>query len=234
MQKKHLILVLVVLILVAGGVLVWSKKVSQEVSRGEVKNIDTGTDMVGTSDWKTYRNEQIGIQFDYPSFWGNIILSKEVGCVDYYAEKVVIPENVKDSCLHITLSAGNLDHGAFLSTEGIDYTNTEIPREADWRYKILAFQKEKEDFCSNNPFISSDNKGGSLRDCESFKNNKGLVVTKGIRETTFSDNEFMTVYFIRTNHPIYYDVVVSPQYLLGKSPTVENDIRKLVETIQPL
>jgi len=186
-----------------------------------------------TSNWKTYRNEQLGIQFDYPSAWGDIIASKEAGCIDYYADKVVIPENIKDSCFHITLSASNFDRGAFLATEGMDYTNTEIPRGVDWRYRLLSLPKEQEDFCSNNPFIPSDNRGGSLKDCESFKTVAGLTAAKGVQIVPFSENETMTVYFIRTSHPVYYDVVVSSQYL-STSLTTESDIRKLVETIKSL
>jgi hypothetical protein len=74
MQKKFIILALIVLIIVAGGVLVWSKKMNQEVSekslKEEVKIVEnTDTNNVDTSDWKTYRNEEFGFEVRYPSIW---------------------------------------------------------------------------------------------------------------------------------------------------------------------
>lgn len=67
MQKKLLILALAVLILVAGGVLLWEKKTGQEVPQSEVKNTDISN--VDTSDWKTYRNSVHNFSFKYPKDW---------------------------------------------------------------------------------------------------------------------------------------------------------------------
>jgi hypothetical protein len=71
MQKKFIILALIVLIIVAGGVIVWSKKMNQEVSEKNVKEEvkiaeNTNTNNVDTSDWKTYRNEEFGFEVKYP------------------------------------------------------------------------------------------------------------------------------------------------------------------------
>lgn len=235
MSKKPLFLVALIL-LIGGVVFVWMKK--QEKSVVPVPNNPNPTETkqeenpspTDTAGWITYRNEEIGIQFDYPNSWGDINVSKEAGCVDYYAAEVVIPNDLKESCFHITLSASSFDKGAFLSTEGIDYTSTEIPRGADWRFRLISMPKEQENFCLNNPFIPMGNKGGRLENCNKFKTASGLSVTKGVREIPFTEKEKMTVYFIRTNHPIFYDLVLSSQYL--KSSTSENELQKLIETIK--
>jgi hypothetical protein len=74
MQKKFVLLVLIVLIIVAGGVFVWNKKMNQEVPKNslkeEVKTAEnTDTNNVDTSDWKTYRNEKYGYSMRYPKGW---------------------------------------------------------------------------------------------------------------------------------------------------------------------
>lgn len=236
-QKPILLAVVLTALLVIGGVFfVWMKK--QEKPVVPVPNnsnpIETKQEkkpsLTGTTGWTTYRNEEMGIQFDYPNSWGDINVSKEVGCVDYYAAEVAIPKDLKESCFHITLSASSFDKGAFLSTEGVDYTNTEIPRGADWRFRLISMPKEQENFCLNNPFIPMGNKGGHLENCKKFKTASELLVTKGVREIPFTENEKMTVYFIRTNHPIFYDLVLSSQYL--KSSTSENELQQLIETIK--
>jgi hypothetical protein len=239
MNKRFFILIaiLIALLLIAGAL--WCKQYRQPIAVNQPVVTDPVVETpvqvepenpIDTSDWKTYRNQQISIQFEYPALWGSITMSKEIGCVDYYAKDVVMPKDVKDSCLHLTLSASNFDHGAFLSTEGIDYTNTEIPRGADWRYRLASITKDQEDFCSNNPFILMDGKIGHLGNCETFKTSNGLIVTKGVRAVPFVEKETMVVYFIRTNHPVYYDLVISSRYI--GSPVAESDIRKLIETIK--
>lgn len=72
MQKKLLILVVVALILIGGVVFVWQKKTGQEMSQGEPKEEvkiaeNTSVNDIDTSNWRTYRNEEYGIEFEYPS-----------------------------------------------------------------------------------------------------------------------------------------------------------------------
>ncbi len=75
MQKKLLILAVVVLVLIGGAVFVWEKKTSQEMPQSELKEVvkiveNTDTNYVDISDWRTYHNEEYGFEIKYPSEWG--------------------------------------------------------------------------------------------------------------------------------------------------------------------
>lgn len=208
----------------------WQKKaetqplpIPEQKKEEDMQNIDT-------SEWKTYRNDQLGIRFDYPASWGEINVSKEIGCIDYYAKEINVSDEVKDSCLQISLSANAFDKGFFLSTEGEDYTKTDIPKGGDWRFRLLSMPKNQEDFCLNNPYISNGSLGGRLIDCKVFKTINGLMVTEGLREVPFTQKEMMKVYFVRTSHPTYYNLVLSGQNI--GLLDAEEQIRKVIETIE--
>lgn len=69
MQKKLVIAAVAALILLGGVIFVWQKKMTQiqnlpvpEQNKEDMQSIDT-------SDWKTYKNDQLGIQFSYPKEW---------------------------------------------------------------------------------------------------------------------------------------------------------------------
>lgn len=77
-QKKIVIGILAALVLVVTGVFVWEKNGNQELKQGfqepvqsELEqNQETSTDIIArnldTSRWKTYRNDEHGIEFEYP------------------------------------------------------------------------------------------------------------------------------------------------------------------------
>lgn len=69
MQKKLLILALVVLVFIAGGVLVWKEKPSQGLLQSETEKEVIISEGADRSDWKTYRNEEYGFEMKYPKEW---------------------------------------------------------------------------------------------------------------------------------------------------------------------
>jgi len=60
MQKKLLLLILAIALLIGGAVLVWQK--NQVVLKEATKEVVVDD----ASEWKMYRNDQIGIEFKYP------------------------------------------------------------------------------------------------------------------------------------------------------------------------
>ncbi|MBP9697960.1 MAG: hypothetical protein KBD65_02110 [Candidatus Moranbacteria bacterium] len=73
MQKKSLILVVAVLILVGGVVFVWQKNLQQDIRTSSVvKTVDKENEPANssnTSGLKTYKNTQLGFEFNYPEEW---------------------------------------------------------------------------------------------------------------------------------------------------------------------
>ena len=91
----------------------------------------------------------------------------------------------------------------------------------------------KEDFCLTNPYLPMNSQKRRLDNCEVFKTKNNITVTSGIREVPFMENKKMTAYFIRSSHPIYYDIVLSAEYLPSVGILVsEADMKKLVESLR--
>lgn len=98
-QKKLVVGVLIVLVLVATVVLVWQKKDNQELKQGFQKpiqseleqNRETSTDIIArnldTSEWKTYRNDEHGFEFRYPEEMFEIFLGENESVSDLDATK---------------------------------------------------------------------------------------------------------------------------------------------------
>jgi len=68
-MKKALILTLFLVSLGLAVSACVKKPATPAVNQNQNTNTATTTSDIDTSDWKTYRNEVIGIEFDYPSYW---------------------------------------------------------------------------------------------------------------------------------------------------------------------
>src|SRR3990167_6298731 len=71
-MKKALILTLFLVSLGLAVSACVKKPATPAVNQNQNTNTATTTSEIDTSDWKTYRNEIIGIEFDYPSDWSEI------------------------------------------------------------------------------------------------------------------------------------------------------------------
>lgn len=66
MNKKSIIVLIIIAVLVVIG-LVWAFGAERAVAP------EDSTSQIDTSDWQTYRNEELGFEFKYPRGWGEII-----------------------------------------------------------------------------------------------------------------------------------------------------------------
>jgi hypothetical protein len=182
---------------------------SQQTSENQTQ--ETSTEIIArnldVSTWKTYRNEQIGIEFKYPPSWGDIHETREQSCLDFSDAKRKQLLNEKDPCLHISLSVGD---SVFLATETPLTTKYGFPRGGGWAYKKGLTNSQ--DFCNHNPYT-----GYGLDNCHVFKTTNNIKVTDVVQEYPFSDGETMVAYYIHTPHPVFSDLVLSSTNLLASS-----------------
>lgn len=242
-MKKNTVItsIFVVVVLIVSGLLLWrnleDRKPAQVSdtdmsTKPAVEQLEVDPNKVD-DDWRVYQNEDLGIVFEYPSIWGEIQESKDSTPCD--GGEARNPEEGK--CQRITLSVGNLknEKRVFLATETLAYTSSHLDgryaQGAAWDEKVRVIPKDKEDFCSNNPYLP---KGTSFVRCSVLKTEHGISVAVAEGIVPFTDNEQMTSFFIRTDNPLYYDLIVSSVELEKIFPTSKIDMRKLVESIRPL
>jgi hypothetical protein len=68
---KFLAIIAALAILVGGGIFWWQKSVPEpEIIVLQQNNLEAASSSIpGVADWQTYRNEEYGIEFNYPSNW---------------------------------------------------------------------------------------------------------------------------------------------------------------------
>ena len=93
MNKRNLIIVIVVLVALVGAVVLWNQKSNQQntnqeeqrtikqtqeqktvqeeqANQNQINEELTQKEQIDTSNWKTYRNEELGFEVKYPEEWG--------------------------------------------------------------------------------------------------------------------------------------------------------------------
>ena len=69
MSKKAILLLIAVALLIGVAVLVWQKQISQVQNPSKLQRDKEETQTTESTDWKAYRSEKYGFQFEYPKNW---------------------------------------------------------------------------------------------------------------------------------------------------------------------
>jgi len=225
MNKKIAIAVAILIIVLAIGVGVWrwkEKNNEKNISEQQTNKNGQNNNEVDTSDWKTYRNEKLGVIFDYPSKWGKIVEFAEQGCPDY--EKGGVDADIlneKDDCKRITLSG--LNTGEFFSTGTPLLAKYGFARGGYWGDAAITIESENfiANFCKEKKNI-----------CEVFKTKNNILIAKNVeqREYAESSDQKIIVYYIKSTHPIYFGIAMSSDRLNYNN--AEEDLINVIESLK--
>jgi hypothetical protein len=177
--------------------------------------------------WRVYENSEIGIAFEYPAAWGDISVSKEVAdCYStdatyYSASKLAqmrkdVAESPNDPCQQVRLMIGNAIIAQTATPLEHKYPT---PRGSYWGDVSAEIVSDEyiANFCTTEIAIV----------CKVISNlqNIPIVYYQGV----IGVEEEGEVYLVRTKHPLYYGLALSPSRLPIKDTS---DFRRLIETLR--
>lgn len=187
----------------------------------------------------TYRNEKIGIEFDYPKEWGKISESIEEGCFydpmkivdknqDGYQDRMTHLFTEDDKCENIYISAENESQSrTLISIKSNLFKKYPNARGPDWG----DYAVENSDlFCH----LGKLGKYGFINgECEKFETENGIEVTTKAFDVNagFSDEKMlMNIFYFKSPNPVYSTVLMSDDSFSRKGDT--NGIQKFRKVIE--
>ena len=188
------------------------KQDNENIEELKIEDIDT-------SNWKTYRNEEIGVEFKYPSSWNKLVEWGDVGCYDY--EKQTTDTSMfteDDKCNQIALKSQK-DVGLFFATETPLMSKTGSPRDG--------YFGDQSGQITGLLFIKNFCKDKNKKDCKVYKTKNNITVAKNKEQVPFTDNDFAYVYYISSPNPVYKGIVFSTERL----PYSEEENIEVIEEI---
>ena len=192
-----------------------------EENKGEVEELQI--EDIDTSNWKTYRNEEMGVKFKYPKSWGELKEYVSIGCYDYEKQEIdTTMFTKKDKCNQIALY-GSKKAGLFFATETPLMSKTGTPRDSyfgDQSGRITGIEYVK-NLCQNK----------SKDDCITYKTKNGVLVAKNKEQEPFSE-KFVYVYYINSPHPIYSGIVFSSERLPYSDKVNVEVIEGVIDTLE--
>ena len=183
---------------------------------------------IDTSNWKIYRNSEIGVMFKYPPEWGEINLWKDEDCGDRNDDTAIsnITTQTQSSCHQIALYAENAkpkEVGIFFVTETVMYAARTHQR-AGYFGDLANLPQEnlslKEAICSSALFKNDS--------CIAFTTEKGIPVVHVLHEVFVPGlDKQQFLYFLKSGNPKYAGIVLSS----GRLPYDMNQSKKIIETL---
>lgn len=166
-----------------------------------------------------YRNEKLGLQFEYPSEWGILEESAERGC--YQAQEKITEQ---DPCEHIDLLFIDLDWPVnLLSTYSILFSQHSVDRGGYWGDAAGGIKDEN--FVKNYCNDKDKNK------CRVYRNTNDVLIVRSIEDVGYDEGEAV-VYYIKSSHPVFFGLVLSSDRFRNVGITnLEQKLDRLVDSL---
>ncbi len=178
----------------------------------------------------THTDDVLGISFDYPTVWGDVMVEKEMG-IDY---RVVDPVEENEEVAYM-LSFSNFEEnfweGKFLTANrGEDYGP--IAREGSWGdYSDGLTEENIESWCDTHEQLRlSDN-------CEIIFNENEIKMIKQQDAVDFmAEGPVTTQYFFPNSHGIYSSIGLSPSLIVNfnsiELSLIEKEFEQMIQSIR--
>ncbi len=180
------------------------------VEKGKIKEDATESTspvVLPRAGWGTYTSEKYGFQFSYPDDWGTVREFTEKGLCP--ARQITVTE----PCIHISLAFSSVKgSGIFLSTASplfVKYPNRRAGYWGDIVGKILSSEFVTS-FCTDRASIS----------CSLVNNSFSSQYVRYHAKDCINDSDKTCdkeaiYYYLKSQNPTYFSVVISNAYLLG-------------------
>ena len=185
------------------------------------------------SDWKTYRNEEIGIEFQYPAEWGALHIEEELCTFDNKSFR----EYQGKPCVHIYISVSSIGRGRILlASQSESFVIYTPGRGAYFGDSFTLARKfgtaEAEEFVRTYCTTKRTEK------CEFKTNLNGILYVKSLEEVPLMDYPDQPpkalYYFIYQSHHEFSGIVLSNERFRGTSFQLnsEDEFDKILSTFK--
>lgn len=174
--------------------------------------------------WRVYENKKIGIAFNYPEAWGEVVVADvEGGCDSPEAQAEIAATH--DPCIQIVMrfpSPLYASGGIFLATETALHQKYPVGRGAFWGDEFIPTQQAIEHYC--------DGKSGT---CVVSKNSNGVTIAKTYLSAAapgdMGEQQEGWVYRLYSPNSVYQSIIISAVRLDARWQV---DFDRLVDTLR--
>lgn len=187
---------------------------------------------VETLDWQTYRNEELGVQFNYPSAWGKLVEGEESCLLLGGSERAYLGE----PCVHISISTSDSSGKLiFLAAQSSHFADYGPGRGA---YFGDLFSLAKKGGVDEEEFVNTYCEINDTVRCSVGQNSNGILYAKSLELVQAlrpqGDESRATYYFLHHPDSVFPGIILSTEGFEGTSfeSTAEEVLDQIFSTFE--